>query len=237
MKLGLLLCDDVPARLRHIAGGYRDMFDALLRPYVPDVRWSHFEVHRGEMPPEARSCDAWVCTGSRYSVYEDRPWIGSLKAFVRDVHAAGTPFVGICFGHQVLADALGGRVARSPEGWGIGVREMTVVVHEEWMEPPLSSMKLQYMHGDQVESLPAEAVVLARAPHCEVALFRVGETLLGVEGHPEFPAAFERALLEIRRESIGAAEVDAALATVDQPTDHGTIAQWITQFVRRAAGG
>jgi GMP synthase-like glutamine amidotransferase len=236
MKLGLLLCDDVPSRLRHIAGGYRDMFDALLRPYVPGVEWSHFEVHRGEMPPAPGTCDAWLCTGSRYSVYDERPWIASLKGFVRDLHAAATPFVGICFGHQVLAEALGGRVARAPQGWGIGVRDMTIVQREDWMQPVLEQVKLQYMHGDQVQALPPDALVLARAPHCEVALFRVGETMLGVEGHPEFPPDYERALLEIRREAIGAAEVDAALATLNQPTDERALAQWIVRFVRREAG-
>ncbi|MGZ5261330.1 MAG: hypothetical protein ACXWC0_27240, partial [Burkholderiales bacterium] len=99
MNIGLLACDDIPDRFLHIAGGYQDMFDALLRPYVPDLRFTRFDVCQGEVPATPDACDAYVCTGSRFSVYDERDWIEALKAYVRDVHDAGKTFVGICFGH------------------------------------------------------------------------------------------------------------------------------------------
>jgi GMP synthase-like glutamine amidotransferase len=235
MKLGLLLCDDVSRRFRHIAGGYGEMFDALLKPQIPGVQWQHYDVRKGELPDSTDECDAWLCTGSRHSVYEGEAWIGRLKDFVRDLQATRKPFVGICFGHQVLAEALGGKVARSSRGWGVGVREMTIAATEGWMQPPLARVKLQYMHADQVETLPPGAVVLGYAPHCEIALFRVGDRMLGIEGHPEFPAAYERALLEIREQHIGSAEVQAALATIEEPTDERIVAQWIARFLRLGA--
>jgi GMP synthase-like glutamine amidotransferase len=233
MKLGLLLCDDVPQRFRHIAGGYREMFDALLRPHVPALEWRHYDVRGGELPAMHDECEAYVCTGSRYSVYDELPWIAQLNAFVRMLYETRTQYVGICFGHQVLAEALGGKVARAAQGWGIGVRDMQIVAHEDWMQPQMERCALQYMHGDQVQTLPAGSKVLACASHCEVALFRTGETMLGIEGHPEFPAEYERALLIARRQHIGAAHVDAALATLDTRTDDAAVGSWIARFIQR----
>ena len=233
MNIGLLACDDVPSRLRHIAGGYQDMFDALLRPHIPDLTFTRFETCQGEVPATPDACDVYLCTGSRYSVYDERDWIEALKGFVRDVHDAGKPFVGICFGHQVLAQALGGQVEKASQGWGIGVIDMDIVKPEPWMQPMQPRCSLQYMHGDQVQRMPADSTLLASAPHCPVAMFRVGETMLGIEGHPEFPAAYEEALLRARRERIGAEHVDAALASLSNPTDQTIAGRWIANFIGR----
>jgi GMP synthase-like glutamine amidotransferase len=234
MNIGLLLCDDVSSRFRHIAGGYQDMFDALLRPHVPDLEFTCYDVRNGEVPASPDAHDVYLCTGSRHSVYDELDWIEALKAFVRDVHDNGKAFVGICFGHQVLAEALGGEVKKAEQGWGIGVLDMDIVKLEPWMQPQQPNCRLQYMHGDQVRRLPPESTVLAVAAHCEVAMFKVGETMLGIEGHPEFPAAYEQALLETRRERIGAEPVDKALASLSTPTDQEVAGRWIANFIERA---
>jgi GMP synthase-like glutamine amidotransferase len=237
MNIGLLMCDDVPSRFRNIAGGYQDMFDALLRPHVPGLTFTRYDVRNGEVPASPDAHDVYVCTGSRHSVYDKLDWIEALKAFVRDVNDNGKVFVGICFGHQVLAEALGGEVGKADQGWGIGVLGMDIVQPEPWMQPPQSHCLLQYMHGDQVVHLPPESTLLAVAPHCPVAMFKVRETMLGIEGHPEFPAAYEEALLRSRRDSIGAEPVDAALATLSTPTDHDVAGRWIAKFIEQASAG
>ena len=234
MKIGLLGCDDAPERLRHIGGGYQDMFDRLLAPHVPGLVLEWFDVINGALPESPDACDAYICTGSRYSVYEDRDWILRLQAHVRDLHDAGKPFVGICFGHQVLAQALGGEVAPAEQGWGVGVHEMSIVQPEPWMQPPLDTCRIQYMHSDQVQRLPPRSVVLATARHCPVAMFSVDGTMLGIEGHPEFPAAYQEALLRARRDLIGAERVDAALATIEMETDQIVAGKWITNFISQA---
>jgi GMP synthase-like glutamine amidotransferase len=234
MNIGLLLCDDVSSPLRPIAGGYQEMFEALLRPHLPALEFTRYEVREGEVPASTDAHDVYLCTGSRHSVYDRLDWIEALKAFVRDVHDSGKAFVGICFGHQVLAEALGGRVGKAEQGWGIGVLEMSIVQPEPWMDPPQPSCRLQYMHGDQVQRLPPGGTLLAVAAHCPVAMFTVRETMLGIEGHPEFPAEYERALLESRRDRIGAAPVDAALASLSTPTDHALAGRWIARFIEQA---
>ena len=231
MNIGLLLCDDVSSRFRHIAGGYQDMFDALLRPHVPDLTLTPYDVRNGQLPASPDAHDVYLCTGSRHSVYDDLDWIEALKAFVRDVHDNRKAFVGVCFGHQVLAEALGGEVRKADQGWGIGVLDMDIVKPEPWMQPQQAHCRLQYMHGDQVQRLPPESTVLAVAKHCEVAMFKVGDTMLGIEGHPEFPAAYEQALLESRRDRIGPEAVDKALASLSTPTDHEVAGRWIAEFI------
>lgn len=227
MHIGLLECDDVVGRFPEIEGGYRDMFAALL----PHASFSYYEAHRGELPRAPDECDAWLCTGSKYSVYEPHAWIERLSAFIRGVRDAGRPFVGICFGHQMLAHALGGKVAKSPYGWGVGVLEVDILTHEPWMQPPLPALRLHHMHQDQVERLPPGAVVLGRSNHCEIGIFRAGTRMLGIEAHPEFTTAFSGALIRARREHIGEQRADQALASLSQSTDAPTVAKWISAFL------
>jgi GMP synthase-like glutamine amidotransferase len=180
-----------------------------------------FDVIGGGLPAGPDSCDAWLCPGSRHSAYDDLDWIRALSGFVRDVRGAGVPFVGICFGHQVLAHALGGRVGRVPTGWGAGIHRVVVDRAEPWMDPPADKLALHFMHQDQVEVLPPGGVALGRADHCPVALMRVGASMVGVQAHPEFTAAYADALLADRVDRIGADEVAAARAGLAQPTDDG----------------
>ena len=231
MHLGLLACDEVAERFRHIAGTYQQMFERLLSPHVPGLRLTRFDVQAGEMPADARACDAWITTGSRASVYDDAAWIRSLESFILAVARSDRPFVGVCFGHQALARTLGADVRPAPQGWGTGVLPMRVVKNEQWMTPPLSTVRIQYMHADQVMQTPAVATLLGEAPHCPVAMLRAGAHMLGIEGHPEFPAAYARALIEDRRARIGEEAAEEALARVDDPTDSDVVARWIVQFL------
>lgn len=235
-RIGVLECDHVEDRHRPIAGGTVDMLRSLLSPHAPDIELVPYDVIGGVLPSAPTDCDGWICPGSRHSVYDELPWMGGLSAFVRDVRDAGVPFVGICFGHQLLAHALGGRVGKAATGWGAGRQVLVVDRTEPWMEPPTGKLALHYMHQDQVEELPPGGVVLGRADHCPVALIRVGETMVGIQPHPEFPAAYVDALLAERVARIGDEEVAAARAGLSQPTDEATVGRWLAHALRGLHG-
>lgn len=225
MKLGLLQCDHVPDQFLHIAGDYNDMFARWL-----PGDWRAYDLAAGDSPTDLDECDAYVTTGSRTSVYDDEPWIHAFADLVRRIHAANKPFLGVCYGHQMMAHALGGRVAKSPRGWGVGVHQFRVTQTQSWMQPPAASINVLMSCQDQVEQLPPNAVVLAGDDHCPVGMFRVGASLLGIQGHPEWTSAYAEVLLQYRRDRIGAPAVDTALATLDRPTHTDLLRRWVLQF-------
>jgi GMP synthase-like glutamine amidotransferase len=224
MTFGLLLCDHVDESLRHIAGDYDDMF----RTWLP-ADWRVYDLTAGRQPSPA-ACDAWVGTGSRYSVYDDIPWIHELAAFVRTLHEQRRPFLGVCFGHQMIGHALGGRVERTVRGWGVGVHQFDIARHEPWMRPPLAQVSALMSCRDQVEALPPDAVTLASSKHCPVAMFRTG-TCLGVQSHPEWEPAYAEALLTRRAELIGPELAAAARRTLTQPRHSAELAAWARHWL------
>jgi GMP synthase-like glutamine amidotransferase len=230
VNVGLLACDEVAERFQHVAGGYQQMFERLLSRHIPGLRITRFDMQAGQVPASATECDAWITTGSRASVYDDAAWIRTAVSFVNKIADADRPFAGICFGHQLLARALGAEVKRAPGGWGVAVLPMRVLRDEAWMTPACSTVRLQYMHADQVTAAPEGATVLGEAPHCPVAMFQCGRRLLGIQGHPEFTAAYARALIVDRRARIGEAAADDALARVDAPMDAEVVGAWIARF-------
>ncbi|MEN3272228.1 MAG: hypothetical protein V7636_989 [Actinomycetota bacterium] len=211
-RIGILECDHVDDRYTSIGGDYFDMFEGLL-PALDLVR---YDVVNGTVPASPDECDGWLATGSRSSVYEDLDWIAATGTFVEKVHADGVPFVGICFGHQLLAHFTGGRTAKAA-GWGVGAHELTSG----------GDARLLYMHQDQVESLPGDAVLVASTDHCRNAVIRVGDSMLGIQAHPEFPGEYVEALLHAREERIGHDVVVAALASLDARRDEDVAASWI----------
>jgi GMP synthase-like glutamine amidotransferase len=232
MRIGLLECDHVADRYLPIAGDYADMFRTMVREVDPDAEVVLYDARHGVLPARPDECDGWLCTGSSASVYDGDPWIESLAAFVRGVHEAHVPFVGICFGHQVIAQALGGRTERAAGGWGAGAIPMEMSVEASWMAPPLASATLLYSHQDQVTELPPGGRVLGSAPHCPVAMVAVDDDVIGIQAHPEFGAPYLRALLEDRVDRIGEAGTAAALESLEHPTDERIVAGWILAFLR-----
>jgi GMP synthase (glutamine-hydrolysing) len=229
VRVGLLVCDHVRPEFRSVAGDYADMFAALLGP---EVELRAYDLPAGEEPASLAECSGWVTTGSRRSVYEDEPWIHRLAALTRGLHEGGHRLVGVCFGHQMIAHALGGRVARSGRGWGVGIKQVAVTRREPWMDPPATSFRVLNSHADQVETLPPGGRVLGGNDHCPVSLLAMDDHLLGIQGHPEFDPAYSRALMESRRGTlIPDRVVDEALAGLDAPPDRELLAGWIRSFL------
>lgn len=236
MRIGLLQCDDVAPELRDRHGNYPEMFERLFTEVDPRLSFRVWRCLDGEIPDDVDAVDAWLTTGSKFGVNDGLEWIETLGAFVRRLWDAGKPLVGICFGHQLIARALGGEVVKSPRGWGVGMSFNRVDGRAEWMKPWQPRLDLVVSHQDQVETLPPGARVLAGSDFCPCYLMQVGEHFLGVQGHPEFAKPYSRDLMRLRRELVGDDRVREGLDSLEgTPVDDRLMVGWILAFMRRAA--
>ncbi|MFC3286057.1 glutamine amidotransferase-related protein [Litchfieldella rifensis] len=232
MRIGLLQCDDVAPELRDEHGNYPEMFQRLFTSVDPTLTFRVWRCLDGEIPDDVDAVDAWVTTGSKFGVNDGLAWVDELCGFVCKLWEAGKPLVGVCFGHQVIAKALGGKVIKSPRGWGVGMSFNRVTEHAAWMEPWQPSLDLLVSHQDQVEELPPQSRVLAESDFCPFYLMQVGEHFLGVQGHPEFPKPYSRDLMRLRSHLVGTERVGEGLASLDAPVDDHLMVRWILNFLR-----
>lgn len=227
--VGLLLCDHLDPDVVEAVGDYTDLFPAAFAPTGVELRT--YEVTRGELPASTDECDGWITSGSRRSCYEDEGWIVDLHDLARELAARRRPHVGICFGHQLIARALGGEVERAEVGWGIGAKTFRVCEAAPWMQPRADEVTLLMSHRDQVTRLPEGATVLASAPYCPVGAYRIDEHVFCVQGHPEFVPELNRMLIEKRRDALGEAAQEA-LRSLRSPLDHDLVVRWMAAFLR-----
>jgi len=231
MKIGLLECDHVRDELLHISGDYRQMFPALFASAAPHWEFVFFDVCNGQFPDSVDACDAYIATGSKFSVYDDESWIIKLKAFIQALYKSEKTYVGVCFGHQMLGEALGGEVKKSDIGWCVGVHPFEMLGYQNWMQPDLPGLNLLMMCQDQVLMLPPESILLAQTPDCPHAMFQVGKSMLGIQAHPEFSKQYDQALMELRIGKIGERKVEMGIMSLELPTSEKYVAKWIVNFI------
>lgn len=227
-QIGLLMVGHVDPKSEHIGGDYPELFASILSPL--GVELIRYDLDEGRFPTAVDECDGWLCSPSRMSTYDDVTWLGDAESLLRSIVADEIPYVGICFGHQLLAQALGGRVERSSYGWGVGVREYEVLSKEPWMTPFAHRIALIGSHQDQVVEMPANAEPLFRSDYCPNGGFALGKRAWTLQVHPEFTPELSDHLLADRVELIGADRVSTARATLTQPLDRHRVAQWIATF-------
>lgn len=232
MIIGLLQCDHVSEQFQHIIPDYPQAFQDLFAKHAPDIHLRVYDVCHGELPQSVDECQGYLTTGSRHSVYDNVDWIHQLAEFVRQIHAHNAKFVGICFGHQMIAFALGGKVAKSDHGWGIGTKPVTLQETPAWMTPNQSEYRLLLSHQDQVLDIPNGGRVLGGNEHCPISMLGVGSHMLGIQAHPEFTTEYAQALMQSRVERIGAKTVEDAQQTLSDKTDEAAVVQWIDAFFK-----
>lgn len=211
---------------------YFPMIEEYLRKAFPNEEIKNYLVAQGEFPKDVFECDAWIITGSPCSCYDDLPWIKKLSSIIKDCHTHKAKLLGICFGHQLIAQALGGKVEKSPKGWGVGIRSFDVLDYHEFMDETLQGdqCSLIFSHQDQVIKLPRDAKHLGKDSFCENQMYCIDKHIFCVQGHPEFSLGFATRLYMSRTDRIGESLVKKALATMSNSTDEDKVLIWIKNF-------
>ncbi|MGV3577497.1 type 1 glutamine amidotransferase [Brevundimonas sp.] len=216
-----------PEALKDAFDDYPARFRALLGESVKTVR---FDVQAGRLPDDPEAYQGAIVTGSAAGVYDDLPWIAPLMDWLRAARGR-TRLVGICFGHQVMAQAFGGYVAKSDKGWGVGLHRYRVMAEEPWMFPRAASIAIPVSHQDQVLTPPADARVIAGSdftPYAGLAW----DDAMSFQCHPEFQPEYAAALVESRRGTrIPEALADEALASLKASNDRAVLTAWIRAFL------
>lgn len=234
-RIGILEAGRLPPEIEDTHGTYPRMFESLLSVDNAGFDFQTYAAVDNTLPASTDECDAWLVTGSRFGAYDDEPFIPKLKDFLARAFADHVPIVGICFGHQILAEALGGRVVKSSKGWGVGVHDYRVTKTAPWMIGARGSFSIYAMHQDQIETLPDGAEVLAGSDFCPYGVLVYGDTAISFQGHPEYGSQFGREFVKMRLETtIPPAFAEDALASLSKPQDSGMVARWIVNFLKNA---
>lgn len=238
MKIGILETGLLNEKVADRFDPYPVMFATLLDKSNGGLTYQTYSVINGEMPASIDDCDGWLITGSRHGVYEKLDWMLLLESFIRTLHEAKKPLVGICFGHQIIAQALGGQVTKSDKGWGIGLHHYDIDVAQTWMGDASSSepekVGIYAFHQDQIYRLPTDATVFISSEFCPYAGLTYGDSIISVQAHPEFDANYEHALIDmyggnIVPESV-ASNALAGMQGKDSQADTQMLAEWIARF-------
>ncbi len=225
MKIGILQTGFVPEPLVKKHGEYSSMFERLLDGN--GFTFETFVVANNQFPQSIHSCDAWLITGSAHGAYEDHAYIPVLEDFIRASYKANVPIAGICFGHQIMAQALGGKVEKYDGGWGVGrtiykIKDKELAVHA--------------MHQDQVVEKPADAEVIASTDFCKNAGLAYRGSAISFQPHPEFSVEYMRDLI-LHKMTLGGMpeeQAKAAIEALKDETDSLDIAHQLSEFFMKA---
>lgn len=189
--------------------------------------WSVVDM---EFPNSVTDADGWLISGSRHGTYDDLAFIPALEDFIRDIYAAGIPLVGICFGHQIMAQALGGRSEKFEGGWSVG--------NVDYQFDDGATLALNAWHQDQVTTPPPDARTIASTEFCKHAALAYKGRAMSVQPHPEFQSRDIEMLLELRAPGVVPPDrIDKGQEKLTKPTSNKQMADRIAAFFKGADNG
>ncbi len=235
MKIGILVSGLLREEMAAQFDSYPVMFERFLGASGRAFEFESFNVIGGEMPSSTEDCDGWLITGSRHGVYDQLDWMFPLQDFIRELAGTEIPLIGVCFGHQLIAQALGGEVVKSEKGWGVGLHRYRIEQSHSWMGASSEQVGIYAFHQDQVVKCPGLAEVFASSDFCPFAGLSYGDTIISVQAHPEFEENYETALLhtlggELVPEMVAQQALDSMAR--GSKVDRQMLANWFAEFFR-----
>ena len=213
---------------RHPRDG--EKFTVMLHNVRPGWQVTVFDLTQGAFPTSLAGFDGAIIGGSPASVNGAEGWIAQLGPLIRGIVADGVPLFGACFGHQAIAQALGGQVADNPGGWVLGVTETQVATVAPWMTGSPGGLRVNAAHSEQVVALPSGARVLAGNADCPAGVYAIGDAVFATQYHPEMTDGFLAAAVAEFGPKIGAAVHHTARASLSPPADTARFVDWIVRF-------
>ena len=233
MKIGILNSDTVQIDGAAEFGQYPEMFSKVFWTLDPNIQFKTYEVQYNDYPQDMNECDAYLITGSKASCYDNVQWIHALKQFIKALHKNKKKLIGVCFGHQIIAEALGGSVRKSPSGWHAGVDSISL--NNDALEYGDQGKKynLVFSHQDEVKRLPRNATLIAESASCPIGMFLIENHIFCTQGHIELDKKFARMIYDFRKKQIGDSKHQHACETLDMKTDEHEVAKSLLEFIKK----
>jgi len=236
MKIGLLDADHLRPSIIRRYGCYADKFIQFLSPLNKNlekpITFTRYNVFDLEYPKSLDENDCYLITGSQYSTYEDLTWIKKLEDFIQQCHNNETKLVGICFGHQLIAQSLGGKVEKNAKGWELGVTATHITHGQEWMQPSREFFFSLVSHQDHVTQLPEHAINFAETNLCTYSGFTIDKHILTFQGHPEFSKNYVKLIIKLQSKNLTNEQRKSALSSLNQSIDSELILAWLYHFLK-----
>ena len=237
ITLGILETGIIDDHLTRIHGTYPDMFVKMYQAQDPSVIFKFYNVIENHYPQNIDECDAYLITGSKSDSFSNEPWVETLRQYICTLYNQSKSLIGVCFGHQVIAIALGGMAGRSNKGWGIGVYNSKIEqsVQQQklpWLESQYQSFNLLVSHQDQVSQIPPNATLLASNDFCHNSAYYIEDKVLCFQGHPEISPGFARGLMALREGIIPKDVYQQGLDSSELPLQADAVTRWMLNFIR-----
>ena len=233
LKIGILLTDHVLEDLQEKHGDQTDFYTRLFDSMEPSITLRFYDVVKGEYPKHNDECNGYIITGSRLSVYDEDQWIKDLEKYICELHKNKKSLIGVCFGHQLIAKALGGLSGEAEIGWLVGVQKYSFKRTFPWVKNQKTSIALIHSHKDQVKVLPPSAHLVAGNEKVPISMYFIGNHIMSMQGHPEFTSEYAFDVATKRHEILGRELfLSATRSLKNDKTDNLEVAKWWVDFLR-----